>query len=511
MPSAQILVVEDKTIIAKDIQQTLRGLGYDALATAPSGEEAIQKATELKPDLVLMDIRLKGELDGITAAAQIQTHFDIPVVYLTAHADEETIQRAKLTGPFGYILKPFAEKELHIAIEMALHMHNLERKLKNQERWLAATLESIGDAVLTTDADGKIIYLNPVAQALTGWTLAEASGKDVTEFLNIVDETTGAPAMNPLAKALQTNEAAHFDGPTLLVAKDNSTRLVEDIATPIRDESNEIMGGVLVFRDVSQSRQLEEQLRQVQKMETVGQLAAGVAHNFNNMLTTILGNVNLVRATLPADQTAHQDLQTVEETAQRAASLVRQLLTFARHQVIHPRPFNLNDLILSLDTTLHQLFPETVELNLITAPELGLIKIDSGQIEQLLFNLVLNARDALPNGGKVVIETANITLNQPLVSWPTKIFPGDYIVLIVTDTGIGISQEILPHIFEPFFTTKQVGQGTGLGLSSCLGIVQQNQGGLSVKSKPGQGSTFKAFFPRFQPPAVELQPEPQIV
>ncbi|MCB0174613.1 MAG: PAS domain-containing protein, partial [Anaerolineae bacterium] len=188
----------------------------------------------------------------ITAAAQIQTHFDIPVVYLTAHADEETIQRAKLTGPFGYILKPFAEKELHIAIEMALHMHNLERKLKNQERWLAATLESIGDAVLTTDADGKIIYLNPVAQALTGWTLAEASGKDVTEFLNIVDETTGAPAMNPLAKALQTNEAAHFDGPTLLVAKDNSTRLVEDIATPIRDESNEIMGGVLVFRDVSQ-------------------------------------------------------------------------------------------------------------------------------------------------------------------------------------------------------------------------------------------------------------------
>jgi hypothetical protein len=509
MTPAQILIVEDKAIVAKDIQNSLKRLGYHAPAIATSFEQALEKVAELRPDLVLMDIRLKGALDGVAAAAEIRSRFDIPVIYLTAHADEETLRRARLTEPFGYILKPFEEKELHIAVQIGLYKHEVERKLREQERWLAATLDSIGDAVLTTDVGGKLISLNPAAQTLIGWSAAEARGKEVSEILRFIDEKTGAPAVNPLTLALQTGSATGLAGPTFIVTREGVERPIEDIATPIRDETDNIIGGVLVFRDVLKTRQLEEQLRQAQKMEAVGQLAAGVAHNFNNMLTAIIGYVSLVRESLPADHASNLDLQTVEQTAQRAADMVRHLLAFSRRQVTQPRLLNLNVLIHSMETMLRQILPATIELVVRAEPNPGQVKIDSGQIEQVLVNLALNARDAMPNGGQLIIRTTNVLLEQTYLDRYAEIPPGQYILLTVTDTGIGMTEEVMAHIFEPFFTTKEVGQGTGLGLSTCFGIVQQNNGYISVKSEPGRGSIFKIYLPRFEEtlarPAMERE------
>ena len=202
MTSAQILVVEDQSIAALDVKKRLESSGYTVVALASSGEEAIRKATELRPDLVLMDIRLRGEMDGVEAAERIGTHLDIPVVYLTAYADEATLQRAKVTEPFGYLLKPFEERTLHSTVEMALYRHKMERRVKESERWLATTLKSIGDAVIATDPQGCVRSMNPIAEALTGWKLEDALGMDLPDIFQ-VKEGIGSPIENLARKALK--------------------------------------------------------------------------------------------------------------------------------------------------------------------------------------------------------------------------------------------------------------------------------------------------------------------
>lgn len=509
MSQPQILVVEDKAIIAKDIQNTLKKLGYAVPAIVSSGEKAIEKAVELQPALVLMDIRLRGELDGAAAAAAIRSRLDIPVIYLTAYAEDEILQRAKLTEPFGYILKPYEEKELDIAIQMALHKHTIERKLKQQERWLATTLDSMADAVLTTDPGGKVISLNPAAQALTGWSLAQGRGQEAAEVFKIVDEKTGLPAANPLLVALQTGSAAALNRPARLVTRDSRQIPIEAIATPIRDEADNIIGGVLIFRDISKQRQLETQQRQAEKMEVAGQLATGVAHNFNNMLLTLMGHVELAMETLPDDHPAHLDLLAAQQTARRAADLIRHLLAFTRRQMIYPQTVDLNNLIHNMEQMLRQLLPESIELVIQAGSNLGQVRLDPHQFEQVVRHLVLNARDAMPGGGKLVIQTANATLAQAQPDLSAEIPPGHYVVLIVADSGVGMTGEVLARIFEPFFTTKGVGHGTGLGLAACFGIIRQNNGFISVDSQPGYGTLFTIYLPQIEvalpQPVVEIE------
>ncbi|GAG40521.1 unnamed protein product, partial [marine sediment metagenome] len=201
--SARILIVEDEGIVAEEIRSRLKRLRYEAAAVVFSGEEAIKKAEETHPDLVLMDIRLRGDIDGVEAAQEIRTRFDIPVVFVTAYADEETLQRAKMTEPYGYIFKPFEDRELRSSIEMAFYKHSIERRLRESERWLATTLKSIGDAVIATNAKGRVLFMNPVAEALTGWKHKDALGKDLTEVFNIVGEETHEIVKNPVEKVIR--------------------------------------------------------------------------------------------------------------------------------------------------------------------------------------------------------------------------------------------------------------------------------------------------------------------
>ena len=257
MTQARILVVEDESIVALHIKSTLESAGYTVPALASSGEEAIQRAADTHPDLVLMDIKLRGPMDGIQAAEQIRTRFNIPVIYLTAFADEATLQRAKITEPFGYLLKPFEEPELQISIEMALHKHQMERRLQESKRWLATTLRSIGDAVIATDAAGRIKFMNPMAEALTGWSQSEALGEHLSQVFDIVSEQGDSSTRDPVSKAIQEGVTVHL-AHHLLITRNGKEVPIGDNAAPIRDEVGNIIGAVLVFRDISERVQAEK-------------------------------------------------------------------------------------------------------------------------------------------------------------------------------------------------------------------------------------------------------------
>ena len=254
MASPQIMIVEDEDIIAMDLENKLKGMGYAVAALATSGQEAIRKAAATQPDLVLMDIRLKGAMDGVTAAHQIRSLYDIPVIYLTAHADDYTLHRAKKTEPVGYILKPFEDKELHASIELALHNHRVEGQLRKTERWLATTLKSIGEGVIASDENGRVAFMNPVAEALTGWKKEEALGKDLAEVFYAIDEETRQPVENQLAEVMRREVNRGLENPTLLIARDGTETPIERNAAPIQDDNGYVNGVVLVFRRMSERK-----------------------------------------------------------------------------------------------------------------------------------------------------------------------------------------------------------------------------------------------------------------
>jgi PAS domain S-box-containing protein len=500
----QILVVEDESVVAMDIQDRLESLGYGVVATVATGKRAIEKAGSLRPDLVLMDIQLQGEMDGVQAADEIRRCYHIPVVYLTANADHPTLERAKLTDPFGYIIKPFEERELHTAVEMALYKHRTEQKLKESEQWLSATLRGIGDGVIATDKFGAVTFINPVAECLTGWSQEAALGRELREVFSIIDEKTRKTIESPVTRALKEDVTSRLASHTLLVAKDGAEKPIEDSASPIADKQGNVIGVVTVFRDLSEKKQAEEalreseeQLRQSQKMEAVGQLAGGVAHDFNNLLAVIIGYSDMLlrRSSSALSEDAQRKVEQINEAAHRAAGLTRQLLAFSRKQVLQPKLMDLNTVVGNMDKMLKRVIGEHIEMLTILDPKLGIVKADPGQIEQVLLNLAVNARDAMPAGGKVTIETGTVVLDGQYIQTHQAVEPGPYVMLAVSDTGVGMSAEVRSRIFEPFFTTKDKDKGTGLGLSTVYGIVQQSGGSIWVYSELGQGTTFKVYLP----------------
>jgi len=259
MPSPRILIVEDETVVALGIEHHLEDLEYNVVGVAASGEQALTLAQQLQPDLVLMDIRLDGEMDGVEAAAQLRAGFNIPVVYLTAHADRMTLNRAKITGPFGYITKPFQERDLRISIEMALYKHEMEHKLAEREQWLYTTLKSIGDAVITTDTQGRISFMNPVAEKLIGCSRSEAEGQDLLDFFKIVDEDTNNAIKNPVLDVIKTGKTIELSNHTLLIDRSDNQIPIADTIAPITNSHGQVIGAVLVIQDITERRQAEQE------------------------------------------------------------------------------------------------------------------------------------------------------------------------------------------------------------------------------------------------------------
>jgi nitrogen-specific signal transduction histidine kinase/CheY-like chemotaxis protein len=257
-----------------------------------------------------------------------------------------------------------------------------------------------------------------------------------------------------------------------------------------------------IARDLTDRRQLEDELRQAQKMEAVGQLAGGIAHDFNNLLTAILGYSEFVSDQVQDNPSLSEDVNEIKKAGERASRLTRQLLAFSRKQVLVPQIVDLNQITSEVAKIVGRVIGESIQLEIIAAPSLGHAKVDPGQIDQLLMNLAVNARDAMPKGGRLTIATANAEIDAEFAGRHPGASPGAYVALRVTDTGSGIPPEVLPHIFEPFFTTKPLGKGTGLGLSTVFGIVKQSGGHITIDSRPGAGTTVTSYFPRVNPPAA---------
>jgi PAS domain S-box-containing protein len=265
----KILVVEDENIVAKDIQNQLKKLRYSVPAVVSSGKEAIQKAEETHPDLVLMDIRLEGDIDGVKAAEQIHARFNIPVIYLTAYADESTLERAKTTEPFGYILKPFQIRQIRSAIEIALYKHQRERKLQERKQWLAAAIKSISDGVIVTDTNGLITFMNPVSEMLTGWRQEDALGKGLGEVFHIINEEARTITENPVKRALQEEIVIGLANNTILIGKDEREIPINVSAAPARDNKGDITGVVLVFREITGSKRAEPKIPKAEKLRSI--------------------------------------------------------------------------------------------------------------------------------------------------------------------------------------------------------------------------------------------------
>ena len=660
--TTSILIVEDESVVALDMQNRLRVLGYSTVGIASRGEMAIQLAQQRRPDLVLMDIRLKGEMDGIEAARQIRALCDIPVVYLTAFADEETLQRAKITGPFGYLIKPFEERELHATIEMALYQHQAEQSLKMQAQaleqknrhlsllnrlltqstqgaapkvlledacrelslmlhlpysvaitlkvadgralvyqahaqspsasyalssdetvvlkhvfadqhlasmtdlcsfeqlkplyrclrdcgiqsllllplvvngnvigvvglgaskqrdfaeaevqfvesvigqlagalariWLteerqrlSAALEQADTEVMITDLDGTILYVNPAFEHTTGFNRGEVLGKTP----NLLSSGQHDAAFyRELWTTITANKV--WRGHIVNKRKDGRLYTAETAIIPVRNGTAAPKSFVSLQRDVSHELEVQDQYHRGLKMQAVGRLAAGLAHDFNNLLAAINGFAQLIQRHDHLSDRARVWVEGIVGATEKASELAVQLLTFSRSDPKNPKMLNLNAVIDEAQHLLQNIVADAIVVQVASAPDLWTVRADPSQLERVLVNLAANARDAMPDGGQLLLRTANVTLMAEDVVFDPELQPGDYVMLSVSDTGLGMSDEVQAHLFEPFYTTKVPGKGTGLGLATVYGIVKQSGGAIRVHSQVGQGTTFELYLPR---------------
>jgi PAS domain S-box-containing protein len=817
MGKATILVVEDEIIVGKDLQDCLTGLGYTVPQVVATAEEAVQQAAELRPDLVLMDVLLKGEASGIEAAVKIRNQQDIPVILLTTCSDDAILDKAKIVEPFGYIIKPYQKRELASIIEMALykarmerkvrHLHNVLRAIRNinqliveekdRDRLLQGACDSLvetrgyihswivlvddqrqvtkttgagpdprmdrmihslnsaetmlclsrsldqpgvvqvedtntvcrncplggrfGDRLgivtsLTHDGKsygvlgvslirealkvdeekelllhvagdiayalhnmeietkhrqtvmalreseeqfrqicdqsltgifihqgGKLVYVNPCLARMLGYdpgrpeeylgrpflgyihpadrefvtsnVTRRMKGEEVpdqyaTRLINIQGETVwvevmvklidigGQPAfmgnilditlrkeaeeallaernraqgyldiadvmlialdsesrvtminrrgcevlgypekeilgkiwfdhflparlrdeVEAVSKKLLMGEMGtvrHFENPVLTM--NGTERTVAWHNVSIRDDAGAIVGHLSSGEDIterklveSEKQKLEDQLRQAMKMEAIGRLAGGIAHDFNNILTGIIGYAELIQSKISPLDPILPDLKEIQEAGERAAALTHQLLAFSRKQIITPRVIDLNKTIDRANRMIGRIIGEDIELNFVPQDRLWPVRMDPAQVDQILINLATNARDAMPSGGKLTIETANISLaDSGHRTLEEELPPGDYTMIAISDDGAGMNAETQGKIFEPFFSTKEKDRGTGLGLATVYGIVKQSEGYISVYSEVGSGTTFKIYFPREKAEAEAVQ-EPSV-
>jgi PAS domain S-box-containing protein len=481
---AKILIVEDERIAAEDIANSLEGQGHSVAGIADTGEGAIDRAEKTQPDLVLVDIQLHGQIDGIAVARHLKQEFGTPIVYLTAHADADTVERAKQTAPYAYMLKPFDDRTLQTTIEMVLERARAEGLLKQQAVWLSSLVGSIKAAIVATDESGKVRLMNPAAAALTA--CEKWSGVSLKNCLRLVHVDTLRRLNFSFSEVLTQNRAADFPPGAAVLGRDGKATAVEGGAAPWRAHP-EGSGLVVVFRDVSEQRRAERELQRVQRLESLGLLAGGVAHDFNNMLQTILASATLASALSPEHSRVWDLLHDIEQQVERATGLTRQLLTFARGGAPILKRTSVEGLVRS--STEFSLRGSSVRPTFAIDSELWGVEVDEGQIAQVLTNLVLNARDAMNGRGELKVHARNLDLRAAR----GVLQPGRWVEIAVADHGVGIPRDKQDKIFEPYFTMKP--QGVGLGLSSAHSIVRRHGGELRLESEPDRGSTFYVYLP----------------
>ncbi|HXH68023.1 MAG TPA: ATP-binding protein [Candidatus Limnocylindrales bacterium] len=432
------------------------------------------------------------EVDGPVAAsplAQITLKlvplcFPMAVLLMAAHIAEQQLGIAAMA-----VLSSFACSTMRIAITERQQLKS-ESALREREALLRSVFEGTGDAIFVKDADGRYLMVNKQIANFFGKPIEAIAGKTAFE---LTDLETAKELTKSDRTILETGESVTVD---FQIPGEAGARHFLMTRAPYRDTNAKVIGVIGISRDITKYRGIEERLRQSQKMEAIGTLAGGVAHDFNNILMVISGYSSVLAESLGTNPKLLSHVEQIRKAGERAASLTRQLLAFSRKQTIQPAPVKLSDVVTGMETLLHRLIGENIAVSTNLAADLGTVMADAGQMEQVILNLSVNARDAMPDGGKLAIQVRNTRVLHGVTQGKTEMKPGDYVELTVSDTGTGMAAAVQAHIFEPFFTTKPVGKGTGLGLSTVYGIVQQAGGYVTFDSAPGAGTTFRVLLPR---------------
>src|SRR5216117_1857295 len=496
----RILLLEDVPADAALVERHLTKSGLEFVSQRVDTRARFEQALrEFVPDIILSDHGLPG-FDGSAALELVNERFPtLPVILVTGSLNEEKAVEFMKAGAADYILKDHLTR-LPEAIQRAIRERRLREEreqavaaLQESEAQYRALFESTPYPMWVFDLEThRVLAVNGAAIKHYGYSREEFLGLRIEDLRPAED----IPALHRHLATMPSDY--HAAGTWRHRKKDGTLIEVETGGQGITFAGRQ--AEQVVINDVTERKQLEEQFRQAQKMEAVGRLAAGVAHDFNNLLTAILGTTDLMLEDLPPGDPDREGLLDIRSASERATVLTRQLLTFSRQQVVSPRVLRLNDLVLELEKLLRRLLGEDVAIRVAVAPDCGGVKADPGQLEQVIVNLAVNARDAMPNGGKLTLETRNIDLDSSYTLEHSLVKPGPYVQLTVSDSGIGMDEETQAHAFEPFFTTKPRGQGTGLGLAMVYGTVKQSGGFIWVYSEPGRGATFKIYLPRVDTP-----------
>ena len=408
-------------------------------------------------------------------------------------------------GASEYLVKEALSKDLlQRALWCAIERNRSENSVRQWEKRFEDLFENTKDILFTVDLEGNVTSVNKAAEEVMGWPRNEALQ---TNIKDLVAPEHAALCNEVMRRIVSEEPLQHFE--IAMLRKDGRRVLLEAGARLIRSNGNmDCVQGIA--RDVTERRQLENMVRQSQKLEAIGRLSGGLAHDFNNLLCVINGHTELLTEALQPSAPGMRSVTQIRKAADSAAALIRQLLAFSRRQVFHPQVVDLNVLVMETERLLARLIDEHIEFYTALDPALGRVLVDPVQVEQVIINLVLNARDAMPEGGKLTIETSNLALEEDHQSKFSQIPAGKYILLALTDTGCGMNEETQSRIFEPFYTTKEMGKGTGLGLATVYGIVKQSCGYIWVDSEEGRGTTFKVYFPRVASPLSEVRPVKQI-
>jgi len=479
-----ILIVEDEGLIALDLKMKLEQIGYSVLDAVDNATDALLGVESLKPDLVLMDIRLRGPVDGITTADQIRRKFDVPVVFVTAHADSETLTRAKITEPFGYIVKPFYNVDLRPQIEIALWKHKMERKLRYSEAWLSATFRNVAEGLIATDGDGNVAFMNGPASRLTEWDWTEARGRPLLEVLQIFEEKTGVPVVHPLNAI---GEGQRVDSETLtysLQKRSASDPILVEVRFSANREKESFLGIIVAFSEVTERRKTEERNRQLQKMNAVALMATGLGKELDRSHR----KMDAVLTELIAEADGDDSLRRLRDLYSLAAAqkaVVQQLIRLGSTESLEVASVDLNAAIIDLEARFRKTLGYGRALTLRLQEGIPPIKVNPDELTEVLLSLVVNARNAIQDGGSVEIAT-RITA----AAGSTQM-----VCLEIRDSGRGIREHAKEQVFDPYYQSRPGAGSPGISLTLAYQFAASSGGSIEVESGFPEGTAYLLNLP----------------